>query len=77
MRRVFVAIVGLFSVAAVLTRLAEAVGVGRRLHCACEPTCWCRRPGLSLLRWVTPPRWHDLPDPPLSAEDKRQLAESR
>lgn len=22
--------------------------------CECRPTCWCKRPGLSLFRWVFP-----------------------
>ena len=26
-------------------------------QCGCEPDCWCKRPGLSLFRWVLP-RWH-------------------
>jgi hypothetical protein len=76
MRRVAVGIVGLFSATAVLTRLAEAMGLGRRYRCACESPCWCKQPGLSLFRWVTPARWHDLPKHPLSAEDKQRLAEN-
>jgi hypothetical protein len=28
--------------------------------CRCEPECWCRRPGLSVFRWVFP-RFPRLP----------------
>ena len=24
------------------------------LRCDCDPACWCRRPGLSLLKWTLP-----------------------
>jgi hypothetical protein len=27
--------------------------------CACEPDCWCKRPGLNVFRWVFP-RFHRL-----------------
>jgi hypothetical protein len=42
-------------VAAVYGLLMEKAG---RVECPCEPTCWCKRPGLSFFRWVTPVRWH-------------------
>jgi hypothetical protein len=29
-------------------------------ECQCEPECWCKRPGLSVFRWVFP-RFHRLP----------------
>ena len=28
-------------------------------ECACEPDCWCKRPGLNLFRWVFP-RFHRI-----------------
>jgi hypothetical protein len=28
-------------------------------ECACKPDCWCKRPGLSVFRWVFP-RFHRL-----------------
>ncbi len=27
------------------------------LRCTCEADCWCKKPGLSLFRWVFP-FWH-------------------
>ncbi len=27
--------------------------------CACQPDCWCKRPGLNVFRWVFP-RFHRL-----------------
>ena len=71
MKRVVLGIVGLYLLAALVTTAAEASGVWRR--CGCEPECWCKRPGLSLFRWVTPKRKHHL----LSPADKQILAEAR
>jgi hypothetical protein len=49
------------AVPAVGTRVADALGLGgRRLRCGCEESCWCKRPGLTVLRWVTPGRWHHI-----------------
>ena len=32
--------------------------------CACLPSCWCKRTKTGhALRWYTPGRWHDLPNP--------------
>ena len=39
------------------TRIAEAAGV-QRLQCACEDDCWCKKPGLSMFRWLVPGRFH-------------------
>ena len=44
-------------VVAVWGHLREAFGVRA---CACEPTCWCKRPGLNFFRWVTPVDWHHI-----------------
>ena len=37
-----------------ITRAREAAGA---YTCGCDPDCWCKRPGLSLFRWVFP-RFH-------------------
>ena len=68
MRRLLIGLVGLYVLAAVLTTAAETSGMWRR--CGCEPECWCKKPGLSLFRWVVPKATHHL----LSPEDKRALA---
>jgi hypothetical protein len=39
----------------------ERAGVSR-FRCACSTDCWCKKPGLNLLRWITPGRWHSIPD---------------
>ena len=72
MKRVVLGILGLYLLVAIATRAADAAGVGSR-QCGCEPDCWCKRPGLTLFRWVTPKRNHRL----LSPADKRMLAEAR
>jgi hypothetical protein len=38
-------------------------------ECGCAPDCWCKRPGLSLFRWVFP-RFHHSS---YSAADKLRL----
>jgi hypothetical protein len=70
MKRIVLVILGLYLLAAVVTTLAEASGLGRQ--CGCEPDCWCKKPGLRLFRWVTPKRRHHL----LTPADKQMLAES-
>jgi hypothetical protein len=52
MRRVFAAVLGSYLLAAVVSSVAEAAGIGR--PCGCRPDCWCKRPGLRVLRWVAP-----------------------
>ena len=37
--------------AVVATKELERCGA---LACGCDPNCWCRRPGLSLLKWTLP-----------------------
>jgi hypothetical protein len=39
---------------AVFTKAQEARGV---YVCGCDEDCWCKKPGLSLFRWVFP-RFH-------------------
>jgi hypothetical protein len=61
MRRKLLALVGLYLLLAVGSRVAEALGFGgSRLRCACVDTCWCKQPGPSLFRWVTPASWHQI-----------------
>lgn len=70
MRRIILGIIGLYVLAALVTTAAEKTGAWKR--CGCEPECWCRKPGLSLFRWVVPVSKHHL----LTAADKQLLAES-
>lgn len=53
MKLVVQVLVGAFLLLAVGNKVAEAAGA-RRCHCAAN--CWCRRPVISLFRWVLP--WH-------------------
>lgn len=60
MRRELLTLVGLYVMAAVVTRAAEAAGIGR--PCCCAPDCWCQRPGLGPFRWVVPAAHHRFVD---------------
>jgi hypothetical protein len=43
------------------TSATDALGLGgHQLRCGCEDSCWCKPPGLTVLRWVTPGRWHHI-----------------
>ena len=42
--------------AAIMGRVMESRGA---IRCACRDDCWCKKPGLSLFRWVFPYR-HSL-----------------
>ena len=69
MRRILLGAVAAALLLAVGTRAADALGVGGvRLRCGCVETCWCKRPGLTVFRWVTPGRWHHIG---LTAEEKQ------
>jgi hypothetical protein len=69
MRRILLGGVAGVLLLAVGTRAADALGIGGpRLRCGCTETCWCKRPGLTVFRWVTPGRWHHIG---LTAEEKR------
>ncbi len=46
----------IYVILALLGRAAEAVGLRT---CGCAPDCWCKKPGLSLFRWVFP-RFHSF-----------------
>jgi len=60
-RRRIVRLGALYVVAAVVTRLAESTGAWRT--CGCSSDCWCKKPGLSVFRWVTPVARHRSVDP--------------
>jgi hypothetical protein len=47
-----------YVILALLNRAREAAGL---LTCSCYSDCWCKRPGLSLFRWVIP-RFHHNPE---------------
>jgi len=58
MRRALSLIVGAYVMAALIGLALEKTGVR---PCGCAPSCWCKRPGLSLFRWVFP--WGHEPVP--------------
>jgi len=60
-----------FLLAGFVSRGLELAGV---YQCACYPECWCKRPGLSLFRWVVP-RFHVGPWNP--EDEARHEAASR
>jgi len=55
MRRVAAGLAGMYLTAALMTRLAEAMGMR---SCGCADDCWCKKPGLSAFRWVFPRGHH-------------------
>jgi hypothetical protein len=61
MGKKLVGLAGLVGVAAVSTRVGEAMGV-KRLQCGCLADCWCKRSRLSMFRWLVPGRFHHLAD---------------
>jgi hypothetical protein len=66
-RRILASLVIGYVVLALVYKAREAAGL---LRCDCYDDCWCRRPGLSVFRWVFP-RFHH--NPGLEAWKKRQL----
>jgi hypothetical protein len=65
MRRIVVRVVGLYLLFAVIGRFVEEMGA---VECGCKPDCWCKRPGVSVFRWVFPRRHHMW-----TAEEKEAL----
>ena len=66
-----IVVLGLGYVAlALIYRAREAAGL---LTCDCYSDCWCRKPGLSVFRWVFP-RYHH--NPGLEAWEKAQAKAS-
>ena len=51
MRKFLLMLAGGYVLLAAGNRVAEHFGV---MACGCADDCWCRRPGLSLFRWVFP-----------------------
>jgi hypothetical protein len=50
-----------------MSKAKEGAGL---FSCDCYPDCWCRKPGLSMFRWVFP-RFHH--NPALEAWKKQQF----
>lgn len=50
-KRLLMAVGGVYLTAAVVGHVRERFGA---ISCECGQDCWCRRPGLSLFRWVAP-----------------------
>ena len=67
MKRVVLALVIGYVILALVGRAEEAAGLRT---CGCYPDCWCKRPGLSLFRWVFP-RFHRNPE--IEGWKKQQL----
>ena len=65
MKRVLGLAVGVYVGAAVVGMVRERMGL---ISCGCAEDCWCKRPGLSVFRWVFPrghkSSWTDGPKPP-------------
>jgi hypothetical protein len=51
LRRALLALGALYIGAALIGHLRERRGA---ITCECQQDCWCKRPGLSLFRWVVP-----------------------
>ncbi|MEO8424197.1 MAG: hypothetical protein ABI595_09860 [Actinomycetota bacterium] len=54
MKRLVMSVAIGYVILALVGRAAEAAGIRT---CGCDPDCWCKKPGLSLFRWVFP-RFH-------------------
>jgi hypothetical protein len=55
MKRFLLSILAGYVLIAAGNKVAEAAGA---MTCGCAEDCWCKRPGLSLFRWVFPWRHH-------------------
>jgi hypothetical protein len=66
MKRIVIRALSLYVLFAVIGRFVEGLGA---VECGCKPDCWCKRPGLSLFRWVFPRR-HQM----WTAEEKEAWA---
>ena len=66
MKRGVAGLAAIYLCVALVTRLAEAMGLRT---CGCAADCWCRKPLLSAFRWVFP-RGHKSA---WSAEEKATL----
>lgn len=50
-RRTVISLAALYATAALIGHARERTGA---ITCGCGDDCWCKRPGLSALRWVFP-----------------------
>jgi hypothetical protein len=50
-KRLLVRSLGLYLLFAVIGRFVERMGA---VECGCSRDCWCKRPVLSMFRWVFP-----------------------
>lgn len=51
MGRLLARLAGIYFLFALIGRFVERIGA---VQCDCPDHCWCRRPGISLFRWVFP-----------------------
>ena len=51
MRRVLIPLLSLYLLAALIGRVSEKQG---KSVCGCRSDCWCKKPVLSVFRWVFP-----------------------
>jgi len=67
MKRFVARAVGVYLLFAIIGRFVEEMGA---VECGCDPSCWCKRPGLSTFRWVFPygHRGCELDKPPEGEE---------
>jgi hypothetical protein len=50
-KRLVAGLAGLYLLFAVIGRFVEGMGAA---ECGCAQDCWCKRPVLSIFRWVFP-----------------------
>jgi hypothetical protein len=50
-KRLLVGVGATYLLFAVIGRFVEGIGA---VECGCAADCWCKRPGLSVFRWVFP-----------------------
>ena len=64
MKRALALAAGVYITAGLVGLLRERLGM---VACGCADDCWCKRPGLSVFRWVFPrghkSRWQGRPKP--------------
>jgi hypothetical protein len=50
-RRLAIRVLSIYLLFAVIGRFVEGMGA---VQCGCRPDCWCKKPVLSIFRWVFP-----------------------
>ena len=76
MKRLLFAVPGMYLLFAVIGRFVEGMGA---VECGCGEDCWCKRPVLSIFRWVfsvaasvcRETQRHNWPVPLVSADSRR------